>query len=357
MVDAQDVAKSMQKTFSRGFTAVATAASAASENVSKKLEKNVEKLTEQIRTLAQEDEEVFESYVGTVRCVYSTSDDDDDSDTANLLQFDVSTPLAEADITKNFPVPGSYHFRVRERDPEFGYVWVDFSNPARCISATTSGKVEIQALRIRARAAPQHLNGAARVGPAAAAAPAAAPAARRGSPPPAAGMPNLMEPGEKPELQRRFTTPPGDPTAPQVPLPSREVLAANRIAEVERRKQESLDAHRKRQKDEEDGKAAKVVLQQSLAKKFDEWSLMPDGKFKDVRTLLCSIPDVIWADSGYVAPKIGDVMLNANATKKEYRKAILMCHPDKQKDAPPEQVYRADRIFNALSESWKNFDS
>ena len=32
---------------------------------------------------------VFESYVGTVRCVYSTSDDDDDSDTANLLQFDV----------------------------------------------------------------------------------------------------------------------------------------------------------------------------------------------------------------------------------------------------------------------------
>ena len=30
-------------------------------------------------------------------------------------------------------------------------------------------------------------------------------------------------------------------------------------------------------------------------KKFDEWSLMPDGKFKDVRTLLCSIPDVVFA--------------------------------------------------------------
>ena len=55
------------------------------------------------------------------------------------------------------------------------------------------------------------------------------------------------------------------------------------------------------------------------------------------------------------APLIGVCIFSDEQIR--YRKAILMCHPDKQKDAPPEQVYRADRIFNALSESWKNFDS
>merc|ERR1719261_494845 len=143
-------------------------------------------------------------------------------------------------------------------------------------------------------------------------------------------MPDLMGPAEQPvELKRRFTTP-ASPTSPKVPLPSREVLAAQKVAEVERRKKESLDAHRKRMQDEEDGKAAKAALQQSLQKKFDEWAMTVDGKYKDVRTLLTTIPDVVWADSGYVAPNIAEIMMSKAATKKEYRKAILMCHPDKQ---------------------------
>ena len=49
-------------------------------------------------------------------------------------------------------------------------------------------------------------------------------------------------------------------------------------------------------------------------------------------------------------------MAEANQVKKYYRKAILMCHPDKiSADDDPDKVYIANRCYAALNDAWNEY--
>lgn len=47
-----------------------------------------------------------------------------------------------------------------------------------------------------------------------------------------------------------------------------------------------------------------------------------------IRVLLCTLQDVLWQNNGW--QRVGmDKLLDPNEVKKFYRKATILCHPDK----------------------------
>lgn len=100
---------------------------------------------------------------------------------------------------------------------------------------------------------------------------------------------------------------------------------------------------------------AKVTAQMALSETFDKWSREESGKLRDVRTLLSTMEKVLWPESGWERITLGDLMLSEASVKRSWRKAVILCHPDRHQSASAEQQYRADRIFGAVNESFKLF--
>lgn len=65
--------------------------------------------------------------------------------------------------------------------------------------------------------------------------------------------------------------------------------------------------------------------------KYDDKILFWVGKGSlknHVRVLLCTLQDILWANSGW--QRIGmDKLLKADEVKKAYRKAVSIVHPDR----------------------------
>jgi len=139
-------------------------------------------------------------------------------------------------------------------------------------------------------------------------------------------------------------------------MPDREELVRKRLEEKERRIQEASNNVKAAADAETTLRAAKVSAANKLGPQLDKWAKTSDGQnWKDIRTLLSSMHGVIWPDCNWKAVSLADLIASGN-TKKAYRRAIIITHPDKQKEADPEQQYRADRIFQALNESFKVFN-
>jgi DnaJ-class molecular chaperone len=52
-----------------------------------------------------------------------------------------------------------------------------------------------------------------------------------------------------------------------------------------------------------------------------------------------------------------DKMADPNHVKKYYRKAVMMCHPDKVnlEGVDPDKVYIANRCFSAITEAFNEY--
>jgi cyclin G-associated kinase len=77
---------------------------------------------------------------------------------------------------------------------------------------------------------------------------------------------------------------------------------------------------------------------------------------KHVKVLLCTLHTILW--DGNTWQVIGmDKMNDPNQVKKYYRKAILMCHPDKiaGNDVNPDKVYIANRCYSALNDAFNEY--
>mmetsp|Transcript_56023 Transcript_56023/g.133476 ORF Transcript_56023/g.133476 Transcript_56023/m.133476 type:complete len:374 (-) Transcript_56023:126-1247(-) len=282
-------------------------------------------------------------------------------------------------IRKLFPVPGKFHFRFKAATPDGsfgGYIWVD--PPCdRELVPFQGGSVAMKALRL-----PDHVSvarGAARPvasqGPAAevrrAAAPpaavpnpaaAAVPNMSQGAPPPPPPVPHqssggldidlmAMDQPQAPKAAGGFSS---SPPPPPQKLKSRAELVQEREDGVKAAVEEQLRSVQEQRKKEEDMKSGKVEAANKLGAELDTWARLPDGsgKFKDIKTLLCTTHKVAWEGSGWNELSLADV-LQDSAVKKHYRKAITIFHPDKHQSAPIEQQTRAERIFQALNEAWK----
>ena len=156
--------------------------------------------------------------------------------------------------------------------------------------------------------------------------------------------------------QRRVSTESAPATVPARAL-NREELVKARLEREAAQVQAARDLAQAHAQGEATRRQEKLDMQSMLGPELDRWSLTEQGKFKDVRSLLSSMSSVLWPNSGWDDPPFGELMINDAAVKKTYRKAIIMCHPDKHQGASAEQQYRADRIFNAINESFKLFNS
>lgn len=74
-----------------------------------------------------------------------------------------------------------------------------------------------------------------------------------------------------------------------------------------------------------------------------------------VRVLLCTLQDILWQGNGW--QRVGmDKLLDNQEVKKFYRKAMIMCHPDKiQTSDNPDKIYIANRCFAALTDAYNIF--
>ncbi|KAJ6640225.1 Cyclin-G-associated kinase [Pseudolycoriella hygida] len=85
--------------------------------------------------------------------------------------------------------------------------------------------------------------------------------------------------------------------------------------------------------------------------KILEWT---EGKKSNIRALMCSMHTVLWADAKWVKCEMHQ-LVSAADVKKQYRKACLAVHPDKQMGTENENV--AKLIFMELNNAWTDFEN
>uniref|UniRef100_A0A7S1SFU5 J domain-containing protein n=1 Tax=Alexandrium catenella TaxID=2925 RepID=A0A7S1SFU5_ALECA len=148
-------------------------------------------------------------------------------------------------------------------------------------------------------------------------------------------------------------SPSRSPPTPTPPL-DRAKLVAEREAAEKARVDEANRVHAERRQSEEQLKKDKLKMSNKLYAEMDGWAKTPDMQsFKDIRTLLSTVHTVMWPNAGWQPLTLSELVAKDSNVKKYYRKAVLMCHPDKQTEADPERQVRADRIFQALNEAFK----
>ena len=219
---------------------------------------------------------------------------DDEEESAFLVP--ASCCLDVGTIKKYFPVNAceDLWLRFKLEDEDFGFVWIENLRDTD-MAPTYRKSVHVQALRLPA-------------------------------PLPTSKLPPLREELIKQRLESKEA---------QIKA-AREFVQSNASEEANRR-------------------ANKVTAQNVLGPELDAWAFTEQGKFKDVRSLLSTMGSVLWLNSGWEEVNMGELMISAATVKKMYRKAIILTHPDRHQRESAEQQYRADRIFNAVNESYKVF--
>jgi len=177
------------------------------------------------------------------------------------------------------------------------------------------------------------------------------------SPPPPGPMGDLMDFGGAGLGLSAVPSPPlsgsASPPSPVVVL-DREKLRAEREAREQQRVRDAAARQAEQQRKEEQLKADKVTEGNKVDAEMIAWAKTSDGQsYKDIKVLLSTMHNVTWPDCQWKELPLSELMSGPNTVKKHYRKAILICHPDKQSEADPEQQVRADRIFQALNEAFK----
>ncbi|CAN7064890.1 unnamed protein product [Brassica oleracea var. botrytis] len=94
---------------------------------------------------------------------------------------------------------------------------------------------------------------------------------------------------------------------------------------------------------------------QNIDAKIRKWS---SGKSGNIRSLLSTLQYILWPGCGWKAVPLMD-MIEGNAVRKSYQRALLILHPDKlqQKGASANQKYMAEKVFELLQEAWDHFNT
>ena len=118
---------------------------------------------------------------------------------------------------------------------------------------------------------------------------------------------------------------------------------------------QALEEARERETIEAMEKAERSELAQYLGPKLELWA---KGKSDNLRALLSTLQDVLWEGCNWKEVSMMDLM-NPSQVKKQYRKAMIIMHPDKvkQRGGTTEQIYIADYLFDLTNQAWGNFQS
>ncbi|XP_063839441.1 putative tyrosine-protein phosphatase auxilin [Ostrinia nubilalis] len=85
--------------------------------------------------------------------------------------------------------------------------------------------------------------------------------------------------------------------------------------------------------------------------KIRDWT---EGKKANIRALLCSLHTVVWEDCRWTRCDMSQ-LVTPDHVKRNYRKACLAVHPDKQMGTPNENI--AKMIFMELNNAWSDFEN
>lgn len=94
---------------------------------------------------------------------------------------------------------------------------------------------------------------------------------------------------------------------------------------------------------------------EAIDAKIRQWAV---GKKGNIRSLLSTLQFVLWPGNGWKPVALVD-LIEANAVKRAYQKALLRLHPDKlqQNSAASNQKYIAEKVFDLLQEAWDHFNN
>lgn len=93
----------------------------------------------------------------------------------------------------------------------------------------------------------------------------------------------------------------------------------------------------------------------ALDTKILQWSV---GKKGNIRSLLANLQFVLWPGNGWRPIPLVD-LIEVNAVKRAYQKALLRIHPDKlqQSNATSHHKHIAEKVFDILQEAWDQFNA
>lgn len=90
-----------------------------------------------------------------------------------------------------------------------------------------------------------------------------------------------------------------------------------------------------------------------LGPKLKAWA-EDNGRVKNIRTLLSTMHQVMWEGSKWSEVNMGKLITPPDV-KKNYRKAMIVVHPDKSGGRNAEQLLIAERVFAAVNTAWEEF--
>ncbi|KAI3785546.1 hypothetical protein L1987_44665 [Smallanthus sonchifolius] len=150
-----------------------------------------------------------------------------------------------------------------------------------------------------------------------------------------------------------------DISFPQDTSPSSESVPYGSKASVENIDDPTLDNFQVQELDTVEDNTSKTQEESeaimALDSKIHMWS---SGRKGNIRSLLSTLQLVLWAESGWKPVALVDI-IEANAVKKAYNRAMLCLHPDKlqQKGADSHKKYIAEKVFDILQEAWDHFNT
>jgi len=135
-------------------------------------------------------------------------------------------------------------------------------------------------------------------------------------------------------------------------LPDDPVLA-KRVKEAQDKKLAELHALQDKERHESNVRKA---AQAHVKQRADTWEYSSPGVRKNIRSLLASIQDILdYPECKWKPVPLHDILQNKQVVRK-YRKAMIVCHPDRTGSLPPEKRAKAERVFLALSEAYETFE-
>ncbi|ATY61979.1 Heat shock [Cordyceps militaris] len=141
----------------------------------------------------------------------------------------------------------------------------------------------------------------------------------------------------KPKVSAAAPKPPQRPAAASL-QPQKDSAAVTRLREANEAAAREDDA--------------KFALSEQVDAKMAAWR---DGKRDNLRGLIASLDQVLWADSGWKKVGMHELVM-ANKVKISYMKAIAKTHPDKiAQSASTEVRLIAGLVFSTLNEAWDKF--
>ncbi|KAF7458429.1 protein-tyrosine-phosphatase [Cryptosporidium felis] len=105
------------------------------------------------------------------------------------------------------------------------------------------------------------------------------------------------------------------------------------------------------QKPSKSEESRNAIYNNEVNDEINKWSRKPDGTYKDIRILLSTLHQVLWKGAQWEPVEISQLMSDIEVVKKLYRKAIILCHPDRHQKEDEYHKNRAHLIFMAINEA------